>query len=142
HERRVFRLAANRAGHSLAATARRGGRVASRGARFQRARCFDPGPTRQPAELDVNDASPSVDGLTIGQVLARTAAAHGSRDALVFPAAGVRSTYAQFHRATYEAAKGLLALGVGKGEHVALWATNVPEWVILQFATARIGAVL
>jgi fatty-acyl-CoA synthase len=40
------------------------------------------------------------------------------------------------------AARGLLALGIGQGEHVALWATNVPQWVLLQFAAARIGAVL
>ena len=41
-----------------------------------------------------------------------------------------------------QAARGLLALGIQPGEHVAIWATNVPEWVVLQFATARIGAVL
>src|SRR5262245_32116613 len=93
--------------------------------------------------LDMSDPiCPWVDGLTIGQVLTRTAADYGSRDALVFPASSMRMSYAQFHRATYEAAKGLLALGIGKRDHVALWATNVPEWVILQFATARIGAVL
>src|SRR5262249_20776948 len=40
------------------------------------------------------------------------------------------------------AARGLLALGIKTGEHVALWATNVPEWVLLQFAAARIGSVL
>src|SRR4029079_3606239 len=40
------------------------------------------------------------------------------------------------------AARGLLALGIKTGEHVALWATNVPEWVLLQFAAARIAAVL
>ncbi|MDE1376907.1 AMP-binding protein, partial [Bacillus licheniformis] len=39
-------------------------------------------------------------------------------------------------------AKGLLALGIQKGEHVAIWASNIPEWILLQFATARIGAVL
>jgi fatty-acyl-CoA synthase len=88
------------------------------------------------------EVSPWVDGLTIGQVLARTAEQHPDRDALIFPAAGVRLNYWQFHRAVYEAAKGMMALGVGKGQHVAVWATNVPEWVILQFATARIGAVL
>ncbi len=87
-------------------------------------------------------SSPWVDGLTIGQVLARTSAEHAARDALVFPAAGVRMSYARFERATAAAAQGLLALGVAKGEHVAVWATNVPEWVILQFATARIGAVM
>ncbi len=38
--------------------------------------------------------------------------------------------------------KGCMRLGIGKGDHVAIWATNVPEWVVLQFATAKIGAVL
>jgi fatty-acyl-CoA synthase len=87
-------------------------------------------------------SAPWVDGLTIGQMLQRTVRDHGGGDALVFPQSGVRMTYAQFDRAVYEAAKGLLALGIRKGQHVALWATNVPEWVVLQFATARIGAVL
>jgi fatty-acyl-CoA synthase len=83
-----------------------------------------------------------VDGLTIGQALARTVEQHGQHDALVFPALGQRWSYHAFDRAVYEAAKGLLALGIDRGQHVAIWATNVPEWVILQFATARIGAVL
>ena len=43
---------------------------------------------------------------------------------------------------TDRVARGLLRLGIGKGDHVAIWATNVPEWVVLQFATAKIGAVL
>lgn len=85
---------------------------------------------------------PWVDGHTIGEVLAATVRRHGERDALVFPALGFQLSYFAFERAVYEAAKGLLALGVQKGEHVAIWATNVPEWVVLQFATARIGAVL
>ena len=86
--------------------------------------------------------TPWVDGLTIGDVLARTARAHGGRDAAVFCASGHRRTYAEFDRDVDVAARGLLALGIGKGDHVAVWATNVPEWVVLQFATARIGAVL
>ena len=85
---------------------------------------------------------PWVDGLTIGQMLSRTVQQNGDQDALVFPALGQRWSYRAFDRAVYEAAKGLLAMGVGRGQHVAIWATNVPEWVILQFATARIGAVL
>ncbi|MBX3415438.1 MAG: AMP-binding protein [Pirellulales bacterium] len=85
---------------------------------------------------------PWVDGKTIGQVLAATVRRHGERDALVFPVLGLQLNYFAFDRAVYEAAKGLLALGVQRGEHVAIWATNVPEWVVLQFATARIGAVL
>ncbi len=86
--------------------------------------------------------TPWVEGLTIGQVLARTVAEYPGNDALVFPALDLRLSYADFDRAVYEAAKGLLALGIEKGQHVAVWATNVPEWVVLQFATARIGVVL
>lgn len=85
---------------------------------------------------------PWVDGLTIGETLRRTAARHADRDALVFPQLGLRLNYADFDRRVDETARGLLALGICRGDHVALWATNVPEWVILQYATARIGAVL
>jgi fatty-acyl-CoA synthase len=85
---------------------------------------------------------PWVEGLTIGQVLARTVAEHASGDALVFPLLPLRMSYAEFDRAVCEAARGLLALGIEKGQHVAIWATNVPQWVVLQFASARIGAVL
>lgn len=86
--------------------------------------------------------APWVDGLTIGQALEATATRHADCDALVFPQLGLRLTYRQFLNHVDEAARGLLALGIGCGDHVAVWATNVPEWVVLQFATARIGAVL
>ena len=86
--------------------------------------------------------TPWVDGLTIGQVLAETVQRHGGRDALVFPKLGLRLSWGEFSQQVDAAAKGLLALGVQPGEHVAIWATNVPEWVTLQFATARIGVVL
>src|SRR5438270_3793908 len=85
---------------------------------------------------------PWVEGLTIGEVLTRTVAAHPDADALVFPALGLRWNYRQFQARVDEAARGLLALAIGRGDHVAVWATNVPEWVVLQFATARVGAVL
>jgi fatty-acyl-CoA synthase len=85
---------------------------------------------------------PWVDGLTIGQVLAETARRHADREALVFPQLGRRWTWRQFAADVDAAARGLLAVGIQTGEHVALWATNVPEWVLLQFATARMGAVL
>jgi fatty-acyl-CoA synthase len=90
----------------------------------------------------MTNSLPWVEGLTLGQVLSRTAAQRGDADALVFPALGLRLSYREFDRQVDDAARGLLALGVGKGDHVAVWATNVPEWPILQFATARIGAVL
>src|SRR4051795_4064843 len=85
---------------------------------------------------------PWVDGLTIGQVLTETARKFPDREALVFPQLNRRWTWRQFAADVDAAARGLLALGIKTGEHVALWATNVPQWVLLQFATARIGAVL
>lgn len=85
---------------------------------------------------------PWVDGLTIPQALKATAARYPAHDALVFPFRSLRLSYAQFDAAVDRAARGMLALGIEPGEHVAIWATNVPQWVLLQFATARIGAVL
>lgn len=86
--------------------------------------------------------TPWVDGLTIPQVLARTAGRFGSHDALVYPELGLRISYNEFADIVHRTAKGLLAIGIGKGDHVAIWSTNLPEWPILQFATASIGAVL
>lgn len=85
---------------------------------------------------------PWVDGLTIPQALAHTVANYGDQDALVFPQLGLRWTYGEFARRVELAARGLISLDIRKGDHVAIWATNVPEWVVLQFATAQIGAVL
>jgi fatty-acyl-CoA synthase len=86
--------------------------------------------------------SPWVEGQTIGQVLAATAQRFEGQEALVFPQLGRRWTWRQFAADVDAAARGLVALGIQRGEHVAIWATNVPEWVLLQFATAKIGAVL
>lgn len=84
----------------------------------------------------------SVDGLTFGQVLARTARECRDRDALVFPHSDLRLSYRDFHREVAGVARSLIALGVRPAEHVGVWATNLPQWVLLQFATASIGAVL
>src|SRR5437868_4408957 len=86
--------------------------------------------------------SPWVDGLTFGQVLAATAARHGGHDAVVFPQLNYRRTYAEFHAEVRDVARALLALGVGRGEHVGIWATNWPQWLLVQFAVAHVGAVL
>lgn len=83
-----------------------------------------------------------IEGLTLGQTLSATAKKFPDRDALVFPALGLRWTFAELLADVDRAARGLLALGIERGQHVAIWATNVPQWVLLQFATARIGAVL
>src|SRR5262245_30647790 len=98
--------------------------------------------TRQLPPLMSHGASPWVEGKTIGQVLLSTAERCSARDAVFFPKLNLRWTWKEFAAQVDAAARGLLSLGVQRGEHVALWATNVPEWVVLQFATARIGAVL
>src|SRR5215218_10292069 len=85
---------------------------------------------------------PWVDGLTIGQMLRQTAAQNPDRDAVVFPQFSYRRTFAQFDAEVDQVSRSLLALGIGKAEHVAVWGTNWPQWILLQFATARMGAVL
>jgi len=86
--------------------------------------------------------SPWVDGLTIGAVLRQTAARYPHRDALVFPQFQLRMNWQEFDQQVDRVSRALLALGLNKGEQLALWATNWPQWVLLQFATARIGVVL
>ena len=78
---------------------------------------------------------------TLGQVLNETAMKYPNKEALVY-LDGPRYTYKEFKEIVDTTAKGLIKLGVKKGDHVAVWAYNVPEWVILQFATAKVGAVL
>ncbi|MFG2193483.1 AMP-binding protein [Streptomyces sp. NPDC048639] len=81
-------------------------------------------------------------GDTIGANLARVIAAHPDREALVDIPTGRRWTYAEFGRAVDDVALGLLAKGVRKGVRVGIWAVNCAEWVLVQYATARIGAVM
>ncbi|RLF40050.1 MAG: AMP-binding protein [Thermoplasmata archaeon] len=79
---------------------------------------------------------------TMGEVLDETASKYPNNDALVYVDRNLRYTYKEFKEKCDQLAKGLLKLGIKKGEHVAVWAYNVPEWVLLQFALAKIGAVL
>ncbi|MDJ1137050.1 AMP-binding protein [Streptomyces iconiensis] len=81
-------------------------------------------------------------GETIGENLRRAAGRYGERDALVEVATGRRWTYAAFDAAVDEVALGLLERGIGQGDRVGIWAPNCAEWVLTQYATARIGAVL
>ncbi|MET9780463.1 AMP-binding protein [Nocardiopsis alba] len=81
-------------------------------------------------------------GDTIGGNLARTAAAHPDRDALIDRGLGLRYTYREFDAEVDRVASGLLDLGVAKGDRVGIWSPNRAEWVLVQYATARIGAVL
>jgi fatty-acyl-CoA synthase len=81
-------------------------------------------------------------GQTIGDNLRAIVADFGDKEALVVRSQNYRATYRQLWDATTEAARGLLALGVTAGERVGIWATNCHEWVVTQYATARIGAIL
>lgn len=79
---------------------------------------------------------------TLGQILDETVARFPDREAVVYADRNYRKTWREFAEVVDDLARGLMALGVQKGEKVAVWATNVPYWVALQFATAKIGAVL
>jgi fatty-acyl-CoA synthase len=81
-------------------------------------------------------------GDTIGDNFDRTVARHGDREALVDRPSGRRWTYSQLRSEVDAMAHGLLAVGIGKGDRVGIWAPNCPEWLITQYATAKIGAIL
>ena len=79
---------------------------------------------------------------TIPQNLARTVAAHGGRDALVSVEQGLRYTYDEFAEEVDRVARGLMAIGVAVGNRVGIWSPNYAEWALVQYATARMGAIL
>jgi fatty-acyl-CoA synthase len=81
-------------------------------------------------------------GDTIGANFDATVAAFGEREALVDRPTGRRWTYAQLAADVEALALGLLGMGVGKGDRVGIWAPNCAEWVLTQYATAKIGAIL
>jgi fatty-acyl-CoA synthase len=81
-------------------------------------------------------------GETIGENLERTVARFGDREALVDVATGRRWTYTSFDAEVNRLARGLLAAGLEKGDRVGIWAPNCAEWVITQYATAKIGVIL
>jgi fatty-acyl-CoA synthase len=85
---------------------------------------------------------PWVDSQTFGSVLATVAERFDDHDALVFPQLGYHCSYEAFHGDVSECARALIALGIQHGDHVGIWATNWPQWVVLQFAVATVGAVL
>ena len=79
---------------------------------------------------------------TLGQLLDQTIARCGENDAVVYADRDFRLSWFQFGEEVDKLARGLMTLGVKHGEKIALWATNVPHWVVLMFAAAKIGAVL
>ena len=83
-----------------------------------------------------------VEGLTVGGLLDLVTERRPENDALVYVDRGLRYSYAEFNEVVGRCARALMALGLKKGDHLAVWGQNVPEWVTLQFATGRIGVVL
>ncbi|WP_327672307.1 MULTISPECIES: AMP-binding protein [unclassified Streptomyces] len=81
-------------------------------------------------------------GDTVGRNLRRAVEAWPDNEALVDMADGRRWTYAQFGADVGELARGLMARGIAKGDRVGIWAVNCAEWVLVQYATARIGAIM
>ncbi len=79
---------------------------------------------------------------TLGAVLENVVANDPDREFMVYPDRDLRFTYKEFDERVNTLAKGLLAIGIGKGDHVGIWAKNVPDWLTFMFATAKIGAVL
>ena len=80
--------------------------------------------------------------LTVPQFLADAAAQFGERDAAVFCEFGIRWTYRDLFCEVDNLAAGLLSIGIGKGDRIGIWSPNRPEWLAVQFASARIGAIL
>src|SRR5258708_7237203 len=78
----------------------------------------------------------------LGDVLARQAAQYPDKDAVIYPELGLRWSFRQLDELAENCGRGLAALGIGKGERVALWSTNLPEWIVLFFGLAKIGAVM
>lgn len=88
------------------------------------------------------DTHPPLEYITIPQLMRNTVSRHGPRDAVIFSDTGIRKSYYEFDRDIDALASGLLAMGLTTGERVGIWSPNRYEWILTQFATARIGLVL
>ncbi|MEH7332187.1 AMP-binding protein [Neobacillus drentensis] len=80
--------------------------------------------------------------VTIGELLEEKAKLQPDNQAVIYSDRDLRWTYREFNNICRLAAKGLMKLGIEKGEQLAAWSTNTPEWLITQFATGKMGAVL
>lgn len=81
-------------------------------------------------------------GETIDENLKKTVAKYPTQDALICSHQNYRATYEEFYDQVIQVAKGLIALGVKRGERVGVWSPNCYQWTLLQYATAKIGAIL
>lgn len=79
---------------------------------------------------------------TVGEIVKEAARKFPDIEAYVYPEHGIRKTYKEFDKETDELAKAFIGMGIQKGEHVAIWSDNKREWLLSQFATGKMGAVL
>jgi fatty-acyl-CoA synthase len=93
------------------------------------------------AAIATGPAEPALLDQTIGANLESTVARFPDREALVVPHQNLRQTWSEFDRAVDQVARGLLAMGIGKGDRVGMWSPNYAEWIYVQYATAKIGAI-
>jgi fatty-acyl-CoA synthase len=88
------------------------------------------------------DTSAAMLDETIGANLERAVARFGDRDALISCAQGRRYTYAELGSVVDELARALMAAGLAKGDRIGIWSPNCVEWTLVQYATAKLGAIL
>ena len=79
---------------------------------------------------------------TMGDVMKDTAGRYPRNPALICPQFKIRYTYEELYDQCRKTAKGLMAMGIQRGDHVSVWTTNVPEWIYLQYALGMVGGVL
>jgi fatty-acyl-CoA synthase len=80
--------------------------------------------------------------LTLSELLQQETDRSPNKEFVIYPDRKIRYTYGEFNNRVNTLAKGLLEIGIAKGDHVGIWASNVTDWITLMFSTAKIGAVL
>ena len=80
--------------------------------------------------------------MTVGEIVKEQAELHPNQEAYVYPEHGIRKTYKEFDEETDLLAKAFIGMGIKKGDNVAIWSDNKREWLLSQFATGKMGAVL
>ena len=103
--------------------------------------CFTTSGERMSLAIDQGSDDVVLINDTIDNVLRETVDRFPERDALVAPHQGIRQNWTEFAETVDDVAKGLMGLGVEVGDRVAMWSPNYAEWIYIQFATAKIGAI-
>ncbi|MCI0490477.1 MAG: AMP-binding protein [Blastocatellia bacterium] len=94
------------------------------------------------AEMKTEERPRAYRDVKVGELLTLLARDYPQKEALIYPDRNLRYDFSQLEWYARQIARGLLSLGIERGDRVAVWSPNIPEWVVLQFALAKIGAVL